>query len=102
MTKYSSYFILSIQGKEVVDFIVDYLTTIRTRRTFPDVQPGYMKKLVPESAPENGEKWEDIFKDVERVILPGVGLNKSYLVLLVSSFTLSYFSHSFLACRANT
>ncbi|XP_022106500.1 histidine decarboxylase-like [Acanthaster planci] len=60
------------RGKEVVDFIVEYLTTIRTRRTFPDVQPGYMKRLVPDVAPQEGEKWEDIFKDVERVILPGV------------------------------
>ena len=59
-----------------MDFIVEYLTTIRTRRTFPDVQPGYMNKLVPDKAPEEAEPWQDIFKDVERVILPGVG--KSY------------------------
>ncbi|XP_071788989.1 aromatic-L-amino-acid decarboxylase-like isoform X1 [Asterias amurensis] len=60
------------RGKEVVDFISEYLNTIRSRRTFPDVQPGYMNKLVPEKAPEEPEKWEDIFQDVERVILPGV------------------------------
>ncbi|XP_025080635.1 histidine decarboxylase-like [Pomacea canaliculata] len=60
------------RGKEMVDYIADYLQNIRKRRVFPDVSPGYMRALVPESAPEHGEYWEDIFKDVERVIMPGI------------------------------
>ena len=56
----------------MVDYIADYLENIRDRRVFPDVKPGYMKALVPDSAPEDGEKWENIFKDVEGVIMPGV------------------------------
>ena len=56
----------------MVDYIADYLENIRDRRVFPDVKPGYMKALVPDSAPEDGEKWETIFKDVEGVIMPGV------------------------------
>ncbi|XP_061180734.1 histidine decarboxylase-like [Saccostrea echinata] len=61
-----------LRGKEMVDFIAEYLKTIRSRRVFPDVSPGYMRTLVPEAAPEEGEKWEDIFRDIERVIMPGV------------------------------
>jgi histidine decarboxylase len=57
----------------MVDYIADYLENIRTRRVFPDVSPGYMRPLLPDSAPMTGEEWEDIFKDVERVIMPGVG-----------------------------
>ena len=72
-------FLITVKGKEVVDFISEYLNTIRSRRTFPDVQPGYMNKLVPEKAPEEPEKWEDIFQDVERVILPGVSQSLSPL-----------------------
>ena len=59
-------------GKEMVDYIADYLENIRDRRVFPDVKPGYMRALVPEAAPMDGENWENIFQDVERVIMPGV------------------------------
>ena len=56
----------------MVDYIADYLQNIRSRRVFPNVSPGYMKGLVPDSAPDKGESWEDIFQDVERVVMPGV------------------------------
>ena len=59
-------------GKELVDYITDYLETIRTRRVFPNVKPGYMKALLPESAPVNGESWAAIFGDIEKVIMPGI------------------------------
>ena len=56
----------------MVDYIADYLETIRERRVFPDVKPGYMRELVNDTAPTDGEDWDCIFKDVERVIMPGV------------------------------
>jgi hypothetical protein len=59
----------------MVDYIADYLQTIRSRRVLPDVSPGYMRHLVPESAPQTGEKWNDIMQDVERVIMPGVSMH---------------------------
>ena len=30
----------------MVDYIADYLETVRERRVFPDVRPGYMRELV--------------------------------------------------------
>uniref|UniRef100_T1IZJ4 Histidine decarboxylase n=1 Tax=Strigamia maritima TaxID=126957 RepID=T1IZJ4_STRMM len=60
------------RGKEMVDYIADYLQNIRERRVFPNVKPGYMKELVPDDAPENGEPWDCIFADVERVVMPGI------------------------------
>lgn len=60
------------KGKEMVDYIADYLENIRQRRVFPDVKPGYIRSLVPERAPELGEDWDAIFADVERVVMPGV------------------------------
>ncbi|XP_052870524.1 histidine decarboxylase-like, partial [Anopheles cruzii] len=56
----------------MVDYIADYLENIRERRVFPNVQPGYMRTLVPESAPVEGEPWPCIFDDIERVLMPGV------------------------------
>lgn len=61
-------------GKFMVDYIADYLDSIRRRRVFPDVKPGYMRALLPESAPEEGESFSEIFSDIERVIMPGVSL----------------------------
>ncbi|XP_004537427.1 histidine decarboxylase [Ceratitis capitata] len=60
------------RGKEMVDYIADYLENIRDRRVFPDVKPGYMHNLLPEFAPVEGENWDAIFADVERVIMPGI------------------------------
>lgn len=56
----------------MVDYIADYLENIRDRRVFPDVRPGYMKNLLPESAPNEGEEWNVIFNDIERVVMPGI------------------------------
>ena len=61
-----------IRGKEMVDFIADYLKDIKHRPVFPDVKQGYLKKLVPDAAPQQAESWEDVFADIERVIMPGV------------------------------
>ncbi|KAM9410744.1 histidine decarboxylase [Pholidichthys leucotaenia] len=60
------------RGKELVDYITQYLSSIRERRVIPDVKPGYMRELFPDSAPTEPENWENIFSDIERVIMPGV------------------------------
>ena len=64
----------------MVDYIADYYETIRDRRVFPDVKPGYMRDLVPDSAPHNPEPWENIFNDIERVVMPGVRVNQCLCV----------------------
>uniref|UniRef100_A0AAY4DUY6 Histidine decarboxylase n=1 Tax=Denticeps clupeoides TaxID=299321 RepID=A0AAY4DUY6_9TELE len=60
------------RGKEVVDYITEYLTKIREKRVYPDVQPGYMRDLLPENAPTDAEDWETIFQDFETVVMPGM------------------------------
>ncbi|XP_023718985.1 histidine decarboxylase [Cryptotermes secundus] len=60
------------RGKEMVDYIADYLEHIRERRVYPAVAPGYLRQLIPESAPLEPESWDDIIADVERVVMPGV------------------------------
>uniref|UniRef100_A0AAY4DQR2 Aromatic-L-amino-acid decarboxylase n=1 Tax=Denticeps clupeoides TaxID=299321 RepID=A0AAY4DQR2_9TELE len=60
------------RGKEMVDYIADYMETIERRQVYPDVQPGYLRPLIPEEAPEAPETYEDVVKDIERVIMPGV------------------------------
>nr|XP_046204886.1 histidine decarboxylase-like [Oncorhynchus gorbuscha] len=62
------------RGKEMVDYITRYLTTIRERKVTPgpEVKPGYMRELLPDSAPTDPEDWDCIFGDIEKVIMPGV------------------------------
>ena len=60
------------RGKEMVDYVADYLENIKQRPVFPTVEPGYLHHLIPEEAPQTPEKWEEIMHDVERVIMPGV------------------------------
>ncbi|XP_064843416.1 histidine decarboxylase-like [Oncorhynchus masou masou] len=62
------------RGKEMVDYITRYLTTIRERKVTPgpEVKPGYMRALLPDSAPTDPEDWDCIFRDIEKVIMPGV------------------------------
>ncbi|GCC17316.1 hypothetical protein chiPu_0020530 [Chiloscyllium punctatum] len=61
-----------MKGKELVDYIAKYLSTVRERRVSPDVKPGYMRDLLPDRAPQEGESWSSIFEDIERIIMPGV------------------------------
>lgn len=62
------------RGKEMVDYIADYLENIEKRKVYPDVEPGYLRSLIPEVAPDEPETYEDVIKDIERVIMPGVSL----------------------------
>ncbi|XP_026461475.1 tyrosine decarboxylase-like isoform X1 [Ctenocephalides felis] len=59
-------------GKEMVDYICSYLENIEKYRVIPDVEPGYLKTLLPSEAPETGEEWTKIMEDVEDKIMPGV------------------------------
>ncbi|ELT87847.1 hypothetical protein CAPTEDRAFT_205627 [Capitella teleta] len=60
------------RGKEMVDYVADYLENIQTRRPLSDVQPGYLRQLIPGEAPQDPESWDQLFPDIERVIMPGV------------------------------
>ncbi|XP_010022200.1 PREDICTED: aromatic-L-amino-acid decarboxylase isoform X5 [Nestor notabilis] len=60
------------RGKEMVDYIADYLEKIDERQVFPDVEPGYLRPLIADCAPQNPETFEDVFKDIEKIIMPGV------------------------------
>ncbi|XP_073067914.1 histidine decarboxylase isoform X9 [Manis javanica] len=60
------------RGKEMVDYICQYLSTVRERRVTPDVRPGYLRAQLPEAAPEEPDGWDSIFGDIERIIMPGV------------------------------
>lgn len=59
-------------AKMMIDFIANYTDTLRDRNVLPDVEPGYLNKLLPEEAPQKAEKWQEVLNDVEKYIIPGV------------------------------
>ncbi|KYN11806.1 Aromatic-L-amino-acid decarboxylase [Trachymyrmex cornetzi] len=59
-------------AKATIDYVADYTNTVRSRNVLPDVEPGYLSKLLPKEAPQKSEKWQEVLKDVEKYIMPGV------------------------------
>lgn len=55
-----------------IEEIVKYYDNIEDRRVVSNVEPGYLRKILPASAPEDGEPWRDIQKDMEDKIMPGI------------------------------
>jgi aromatic-L-amino-acid/L-tryptophan decarboxylase len=55
-----------------VDWIGDYLDTIRERPVVSRVSPGDIRRSLPAVPPEEGERLEVIFEDFERLVLPGI------------------------------
>jgi len=56
----------------MVDYICEYLETIKQRRVTPTVNPGWLKNKIPLEAPVHPEAFDAIMKDVENIIMPGV------------------------------
>lgn len=42
------------------------------RPVLPSVEPGYLHTLLPTEVPEQPEQWQDVIKDLDRVIMPGI------------------------------
>jgi aromatic-L-amino-acid decarboxylase len=59
-------------AKSAIDEIASYYDTIADRSVLPSVAPGYLRPLLPASAPEQGESWDKIQADIDRVIMPGL------------------------------
>uniref|UniRef100_A0A5B7CEI4 Putative tyrosine/DOPA decarboxylase 2-like n=1 Tax=Davidia involucrata TaxID=16924 RepID=A0A5B7CEI4_DAVIN len=60
------------QGYMVIDFLADYYKNIEKYPVLSQVKPGYLRNLLPESAPNNPEPIETILQDVQNYIIPGI------------------------------
>lgn len=59
-------------GREVVDWIADYLETIEQRPVRSRSAPGEIRAALPASPPETGEPFDRVLADLDAVILPGI------------------------------
>jgi len=59
-------------GYALIDWLVDYRAKVAEMPVKPRVAPGDIRALLPASAPDQGESFEAILADLERVIVPGL------------------------------
>jgi len=60
------------QLHELADWIADFRENIEKLRVAPDDKPGAIRAQLPAQAPEEGEPFEEILSDVDRLIVPGM------------------------------
>jgi aromatic-L-amino-acid decarboxylase len=52
--------------------MADYLRDVGDRRVAPEAKPGEIRAALPEAPPEQGEPFERLMADFERLIVPGM------------------------------
>lgn len=52
--------------------VVDYYKNIQGHKVVSQVEPGYLRKILPTTAPTEGEPWDIIAKEFDSKILPGI------------------------------
>ncbi len=55
-----------------VEWAADYLDTIATRPVLAQTAPGDIRRALPPSAPEQGEPFSAVMRDLDAILMPGV------------------------------
>ncbi len=61
-----------IYGREMIDWIADYWETVEKRSIIPDVEPGDIRRRLPEAPPELPEPFSQIITDMDDVVMDGL------------------------------
>ena len=59
------------RGYAMVDWICNYYATVGGMPVRSQVQPGYLAPQMPAEAPEEGESFDAIMRDVDEKLMPG-------------------------------
>ena len=60
------------RGRQVVDWIADYMERVESLPVLSQVQPGRDPRAAAAAPPESGEPFDAILRDVDEIILPGI------------------------------
>ena len=60
------------QGHRMIDWLADYQQRIESFPVLSRARPGEVRAALPAAAPETGESFDDVMRDVEQIILPGI------------------------------
>lgn len=59
-------------GYHIVDWIADYFDNVEKFKVVPGLAPGEIKSKIPPTPPDKSETMAAIFRDFEKIILPGI------------------------------
>ena len=59
-------------GHRAADWAAEYHRTLRDRPVRPALEPGKVRAAIPDAPPEAAESMEEIFRDFEDIIVPGM------------------------------
>jgi len=59
-------------GHALIDWIADYRANVESRKVIAQSAPGDIKALLPPAPPKQGEAFDAIAADIDRVVMPGI------------------------------
>ena len=59
-------------GYEVIDWVADYLDSVEDRPITPAIEPGEIRSMLPDAAPEQPEPFDAILRDLDEIVMPGI------------------------------
>ena len=59
-------------GRTVLDWLARYWSQIEDYPVLSRVRPGEIRGRLPDAAPEAGESFEDVMRDLDRIVVPGL------------------------------
>jgi aromatic-L-amino-acid decarboxylase len=59
-------------GHALIDWIADYWERVEELPVGSHIAPGTIRDQLPPNAPETGEPFEDLIKDLDSVVMPGI------------------------------
>jgi aromatic-L-amino-acid decarboxylase len=60
------------RGREIIDWIADYLERVEEYPVLAQVKPGEIRSMLPEHPPATGEDFDQVVADLDEVIMPGI------------------------------
>jgi aromatic-L-amino-acid decarboxylase len=60
------------RGRETIDWIADYYEKIEAFPVLSRVKPGEIRAALPPNAPQRGESFDRMLRDVSEILLPGI------------------------------
>jgi len=60
------------RGHQLIDWIADYRERVAERPVMAQTAPGDIKRQLPASPPEAPEPFDDVLRDLDRVVMPGL------------------------------
>jgi aromatic-L-amino-acid decarboxylase len=60
------------EGKKIIDWIADYYENVEKFPVLSQVKPGEIISTIPKSPPQKGESIDEMMRDIEEKIMPGI------------------------------